>query len=180
MRSAFALRINSGKNIFMFAPLENLRIFQRGFFKRGGVAGNFPAMPKVTPSGSLRSPAPPRGRLCAMPKTFPPLPKAVPLGKVASPQAMTEGESPQRRAFAESGAANAAALHDPTCEKGIQKRPQAFLNPELKIIFPLKMARAQQRRPPPAVETGRSCWGSGQRDARAAQGTMRMLGAATR
>ena len=115
-----------------------------------------------------------------MPKTFPPLPKAVPLGKVASPQAMTEGESPQRRAFAESGAANAAALHDPTCEKGIQKRPQAFLNPELKIIFPLKMARAQQRRPPPAVETGRSCWGSGQRDARAAQGTMRMLGAATR
>ena len=164
----------------MFATLENLRIFQSCFFKRGGVAGNFPAMPKVTPSGSLRSPAPPRGRLCAMPKTFPPLPKAVPLGKVASPQAMTEGESPQRRAFAESGAANAAALHDPTCEKGIQKRPQAFLNPELKIIFPLKMARAQQRRPPPAVETGRSCWGSGQRDARAAQGTMRMLGAATR
>ena len=93
---------------------------------------------------------------------------------------MTEGVSPQRRAFAESGAANAAVLHDPTREKGIQKRPQAFLNPELKIIFPLKMARAQQRRPPPAVETGRSCWGSGQRDARAAQGTMRMLGAATR
>ncbi len=68
----------------------------------------------------------------------------------------------------------------PTREKGIQKRPQAFLNPELKIIFPLKMARVQQRQPPPAVETGRSCWGSGQRDARAAQGTMRMLGAATR
>ena len=65
-----------------------------------------------------------------MPKTFPPLPKAVPLGKVASPQAMTEGVSPQHRAFAESGAANAAALHDPTREKGIQKRPQAFLNPE--------------------------------------------------
>ena len=68
----------------------------------------------------------------------------------------------------------------PTCEKGIQKRPQAFLNPEFKIIFPLKMARVQQRRPPPAVETGRSCWGSGQQDASAAQGTMRMLGAATR
>ena len=41
---------------------------------------------------SLRSqPAPPRGRLYAMPQTFPPPPKAVPLGKVASPQAMTEG-----------------------------------------------------------------------------------------
>ena len=38
----------------------------------------------------------------------------------------------------------------------------------------------QQLRPPPAAETGRSCWGSGQQDARAAQGTMRMLGAATR
>ena len=46
-----------------------------------------------------------------------------------------EERCPQHRAFAESGAANAAALHDPTREKGIQKRPQAFLNPELKIIF---------------------------------------------
>ena len=45
----------------------------------------------------------------------------------------------------------------------------------LKIIFPL-----QRRRPPPAAETGRSCWGSGQQDASAAQGTKRMLGAATR
>ncbi|WP_208936260.1 hypothetical protein, partial [Faecalibacterium prausnitzii] len=38
----------------------------------------------------------------------------------------------------------------------------------------------QRRRPPPVAETGRSCWGSGQQDASAAQGTMRMLGAATR
>ena len=30
------------------------------------------------------------------------------------------------------------------------------------------MARAQQRRPPPVAETGRSCWGSGQQDASAA------------
>ena len=45
----------------------------------------------------------------------------------------------------------------------------------LKIILPL-----QRRRPPPVAETGRSCWGSGQQDASAAQGTMRMLGAATR
>ena len=35
----------------------------------------------------------------------------------------------------------------------------------------------QRRRPPPAAETGRSCWGSGQQDASGAQ---RMLGAATR
>ena len=38
----------------------------------------------------------------------------------------------------------------------------------------------QQLRPPPAAETGRSCWGSGQQDASAVQGTKRMLGAATR
>ena len=38
----------------------------------------------------------------------------------------------------------------------------------------------QRRRPPPAAETGRSCWSSGQQDAHAAQGMMRMLGAATR
>ena len=53
-------------------------------------------------------------------------------------------------------------------------------NAKLKMIFPLKMPRVQRRRPPPAAETGRSCWGSGQQDASAAQGTKRMLGAATR
>jgi len=62
----------------------------------------------------------------------------------------------------------------PPREKGVLKSPQAFQNPKLKIYFPL-----QRRRPPPVAETGRS-WGSGQQDASAAQGTMRMLGAATR
>ena len=66
------------------------------------------------------------------------------------------------------------ALH-PTREKGVLKSPQAFQNPKIKNILPL-----QRRRPPPVAETGRSCWGSGQQDASAAQGTMRMLGAATR
>ena len=41
-----------------------------------------------------------------------------------------ERARPQRRAFAESGAANAVFLYDPSREKGIQKSPQAFLNPE--------------------------------------------------
>ena len=43
-----------------------------------------------------------------------------------------------------------------------------------------KNSPVQQRRPLPAAEAGRSCWGCGQRDARAAQGTMQPLGAATR
>ena len=38
----------------------------------------------------------------------------------------------------------------------------------------------QQRRPPPAAETGRSCWGRGQQDTSAAQGTKWSLGTATR
>ena len=43
-----------------------------------------------------------------------------------------------------------------------------------------KKAPVQQRRPLPAAETGRNCWGCGQQDARAAQGTVQPLGAATR
>ena len=38
----------------------------------------------------------------------------------------------------------------------------------------------QQRRPPPAADTGRSCWGRGQQDTSAAQGTKWSLGTATR
>ena len=38
----------------------------------------------------------------------------------------------------------------------------------------------QQRRPPPAADAGRSCWGSGQQDMSAAQGAKWPLGAATR
>ena len=38
----------------------------------------------------------------------------------------------------------------------------------------------QRRRPPPAADAGRSCWGSGLQDASAAQGTKQTQGAATR
>ena len=40
--------------------------------------------------------------------------------------------------------------------------------------------KVQQRRPPPAADTGRSCWGRGQQDTSAAQGTKWTLGTATR
>lgn len=36
----------------------------------------------------------------------------------------------------------AVSLYDPTRENGIQESPQTFLNPEIKINFPLNMARA--------------------------------------
>ena len=38
----------------------------------------------------------------------------------------------------------------------------------------------QRRRPPPAADTGRSCWGHGQQDTSAAWGTKWTLGTATR
>ena len=53
-------------------------------------------------------------------------------------------------------------------------------NAKNKNQIPLNMPRVQQRRPLPAAETGRSCWGSGQQDMSAAQGTKWTLGAATR
>ena len=56
--------------------------------------------------------------------------------------------SSQRRAFAESGAANAVCHYDPTCEKGVLKSPQAFQNPKLKIFFPLNMRKANAERIP--------------------------------
>ena len=40
MRAAFALRIISGKNIYNFAILENLRIFQNCLFTGGVVTAN--------------------------------------------------------------------------------------------------------------------------------------------
>jgi len=40
-------------------------------------------------------------------------------------------ECPQRRASVGSGAASAVFHHDPTCEKGVAERPQAFRYSEI-------------------------------------------------
>ena len=87
-----------------------------------------------------------------------------------------EGEPafPQRRAFAESGAANAVFLYDPSRENSVWSAPQSATNAKFKIIFPLNMAsndddRRQRRkqgavvgaavsktRVPPKARSG--CW----------------------
>ena len=46
--------------------------------------------------------------------------------------AKTEGVSPQRRAFAESGAANAVDHYDPTCENAMPERPQTLRHCSIK------------------------------------------------
>ena len=52
MRSAFALRIISGKNIFNFGFQESLRTFLKPFFTGGVVTGNGSCR-TCSPSGEL-------------------------------------------------------------------------------------------------------------------------------
>ena len=54
MRSAFALRIFSGKNIYNFAILENLRIFQNCLFTGGVVTENGICSAAFCESAALR------------------------------------------------------------------------------------------------------------------------------
>ena len=62
--------------------------------------------------------------------------------------------SPQRRAFAESGAANAVSHYDPSRENGIAERPQALRYPEiiniLSAIYAQSNAERILNRPPNA------------------------------
>ena len=93
MRSAFALRIFSGKNIYNFAILENLRIFQNCLFTGGVVTENGICSAAFCESAALRlasspsqSPtvtALPKGEPLAVPANFIFLPRPLPLGEVA-------------------------------------------------------------------------------------------------
>ena len=53
---------------------------------------------------------------------------------------------PQRRAFAESGAAPAVSLHDPSRENGIAERPQALRYPEIINILSAIYAQSPAER----------------------------------
>ena len=55
---------------------------------------------------------------------------------------------PQRRAFAESGAANAVFLYDPFCEKAILENPQIFQNCEIINILSADDAQSNAERIP--------------------------------
>ena len=58
------------------------------------------------------------------------------------------GLQPKRRL----AAANAINRNGPSCENAVQKRPQAFLNCQYKIEFPLNIARAKRRLFQPEAE----------------------------
>ena len=87
------------------------------FFVIGGV-----------PPQSLRDSSP-KGAPFGTAAKFPATAKSRPLGEGGIAVGDDgRGASPQRRAFAESGAANAIFLYDPSREKVVSKRPQAFRN----------------------------------------------------
>ena len=83
MRSAFALRIFSGKDIYNFAILENLRIFQNCLFTGGVVEENGICSAAFCESAALRestanlrplrlcfaNPPLPKGEARVLPKT---------------------------------------------------------------------------------------------------------------
>ena len=76
------------------------------------------------------------------------------------------------------------------CFSHLRLRRRFYLSAELHALQGRKVCceaangrnekKVQQRRPPPAVDTGRSCWGRGQQDTSATQGTKWSLGTATR
>ena len=56
MRAAFALRMISGKNIYNFAILENLRIFQNCLFTGGVVTESSICSAALSQKAALRKP----------------------------------------------------------------------------------------------------------------------------
>ena len=71
-----------------------------------------------------------------------------------------------------------ASLHAFLCSADWKPPPGALLSHcDFKSE---KRKNVQQRRPPPAADTGRSCWGRGQQDTSAVRGTKWTLGTATR
>ena len=106
-------------------------------------------------------------------KIFSPYFRLPPIGK--APQSLRDS-SPQGSGFREM----VAARNGPSRENATLENLRIFQSCKSKNNSSAAIARVQRSRPPPAAETGRRGWGSGQQDARPAQGPPQTLGAATR
>ena len=121
-----ALHIISGRIIYNFAILENLRIFQNCLFT-GGV---------ITESGSCRAGflwKHSRGGVNVL-LVFSGL---NPLRRWHAAGGIERGFCPQAQAF---------PPRPPAHENGVQKRPQAFLDPKIKNIISLAYAQSNAER----------------------------------
>ena len=163
MPSACALGIFSGRIILNFGFQKSLRTFLKPIFTKGVVKGNGRCRdtPSVLP---LRvKPPSPRGRLNSLSQNLTVLP--APSGR--EPLAWREslrfcqgphlrggcrrrrlGEfyPPQRRAFAESGAANAVFGCDPSRENAMPERPQTLRHCSIKNNFSAIYAQSKAER----------------------------------
>ena len=104
------------------AGMNPLRLTTFASSPEGGAFGYLPvSTDKAPPSGELANAVSLRG--------FRPLPSSA-------------NHLPQRRAFAESGAATAVSLYDPSRENGFQESPQTFLKPEILNDFSAENAQS--------------------------------------
>ena len=146
MRAAFALRIISGKNIYNFAILENLRIFQNCLFTGGVVTESSICSAAFCESAALREtnpqlarplsqslsalPALPKGEPLAVHADFISLPRPLPLGEVDLRSKDGEGEDACLRGFP-----------PPFCEKNHriwQGRQAKTKNPHQRLLYRTK------------------------------------------
>ena len=140
MRAAFALRIISGIIIYNFGIAERLRTLRYPIFT--GRVWNEPsqALPRQLPRRGSQAVSP-VAKVSDTIRNLPATQKAPPFGGAGIEQSeMTERASPlkfckklfpQRRAFAESGAANAVSRYDPSRENSVWSGPQAATNAKL-------------------------------------------------
>ena len=124
----------SAERIFYFAFVALCGALQTLFSQKGRNGKRQVQTLPSSPSQALTRQLPQRGSLwrnctlCNLTGDFPAMPRPLPLGEVASRSDDGEGEpaAPQRRAFAESGAAPAIFLYDPSREKVSRENPQIF------------------------------------------------------
>ena len=116
--------------------------------------------PTSSPSQSPAVTALPKGEPRALPEAFSLLLKlqrrTLDLG---SPFGRAGAGAPERACSPRgaSGAANAVCRYCPTCENGVQKRPQAFLDPEIKNNISLAYAQSNAERIPNRPTQQGSC-----------------------
>ena len=125
MADAFALAMNSGIVILIFTALENLRIFQNCLFT-GGV---------ITESGSCRA-----GFLWKHSRGGV---NVLLVFSVLNPLRSWHAAGVTERVLPASTSLSSTTLAH---ENGVQKRPQAFLDPKIKNIISLAYAQSNAER----------------------------------
>ena len=142
------------ENLFLFAAQKNLRIFLSCFFTGRGRGGKrhllLSACGRRAATSDWRNPKKQLRDLHALERRSHPADHGPSFASLFPPLAAVSSAAIPVRVKLKTPRANAAAATT--------------------LDIPSRWD-LQQRRPRPVADAGRSCWGSGQQDARAAQGT---------